>query len=92
MNDSQNQRVATKTVEVSICILLVALCLSLCRWYGYADVPSWISWALIIPVVLFWLTVLLLAFIAFVLCVIAKVDKEIEEERRQQQQNNEELW
>lgn len=86
----KDAEVTSKVREVSALVLLICFWGWVCRAYGYMSVPLWLILTPVALVALFWLTVLVLAFIAYVLCIIAKVDKEIEEERRQQ--NNEDLW
>lgn len=87
---NSDSRVASKVAEISACILLFAACLALCNNHGYLYVPVWIMYLLVGSVVLFWSVALLLTFIVWILCLIAKTDKEIEEEKRQS--HNDEQW
>jgi len=87
MSDDELYR---KVRDVSALILLVCFWGWVCRFYGYVPVPLWLILTPMGLVILFWGSAVLLGFISWVICVVKKIDKEIEEKKRQQ--NNEELW
>jgi hypothetical protein len=79
MSDSA---VASRVREFSGLILLICFWGWVCRAYGYMPIPLWLILTPVTLVVLFWGAAFLLAFIAWVICMARKVDREIEEEKR----------